>query len=85
MDAFFSLSACRRPTVSKTYDKAIATTKSAYNQTASAVTKAGVATQKWTTKNKETLLSVAKGIQDVGDKTAIVGGIAAVAGAPIAG
>jgi len=72
-------------TVSKTYDKAVATTKSAYNQTASAVTKAGVATQKWTAENKETLLSVAKGMQEVGDKTAVVGGIAAVAGAPIAG
>jgi len=72
-------------TVSKTYDKSVATTKSAYNQTASAVTKAGIATQKWTAENKETLLSVAKGMQDVGDKTVVVGGIAAVAGAPIAG
>jgi RHS repeat-associated protein len=71
-------------TVSKTYDKAVATTKSAYKQTASAVTKARVAAQKWTAKNKEALLSVAKGMQDVGDKTAVVGGIAAVAGAPIA-
>lgn len=72
-------------TVSKTYDKAVTATKNAYNKTASAVSKAGVATQKWTAENKETLLNVAKGMQEVGDKTAVVGGVAAVVGAPIAG
>jgi len=72
-------------TVSKTYDKAVATQKSAYNQIPSAVTKAGVETQKWSAENKETLLSVTKGMQDVGDKTTVVGGIAAAAGAPLLG
>jgi hypothetical protein len=72
-------------TVSKTYDKAVATTKSAYHQTAAAVTKAGVATQKWTTEHKTALLDVAKNMQEAGDKTAVVGAGMAIAGAPVAG
>jgi len=71
--------------VSKTYDNAVATTKSAYHQTAATVTKAAVATQKWTAERKETLLSVAKNMQEVGDKTAATGAVMAVAGAPVAG
>jgi hypothetical protein len=71
--------------VSTTYNKAVATTKSAYNQTATAVTKAGVATQKWTTDHKEALLSTAKSMQETGDKTAAAGAVMAIAGAPVAG
>jgi hypothetical protein len=71
--------------VSSTYNKAVATTKSAYNQTATAVVKAGVATQKWTTDNKQRLLGVAKSMQETGDKTAVVGAGMAIAGAPVAG
>jgi len=71
--------------VSKSYDQVVASTKSAYHQTTSAVSQAGVTTQKWTTEHKAALLDVAKNMQEVGDKTAVVGAGMAIAGAPVAG
>lgn len=53
--------------------------KGAYNQSAKAVSNAGTAVKKWTVKNKESLLTTAKTLQDVGDKTATVGAVMAVA------
>ncbi|SDT67494.1 RHS repeat-associated core domain-containing protein [Mucilaginibacter mallensis] len=72
-------------TTKAVYNTAVSATKSAYNQTATAVVKAGVATQKWTTDHKEALLSTAKSMQETGDKTAAAGAVMAIAGAPVAG
>lgn len=71
--------------VSKTYDKAVATTKSAYNKTATRVTKAGLATQKWAVDHKEALLIYSKNLQNYGDKTAAVRAVVAIPGLTIAG
>ena len=71
--------------VSKVYDKAVATTKSVYNETRTKVSNTGVAIQTWTTEHKETLLATAKQMQESGDKTAEVGAGMAIAGSTVAG
>jgi hypothetical protein len=58
--------------VRTTYSRAEGSVKSAYNQTAKNIFDAGTAVKKWTVENKQDLLTAAKKMQDVGDKTSIV-------------
>jgi RHS repeat-associated protein len=71
--------------VRSTYNKAVASTKRAYNQVAATVSKTGQSIKKWTAENKTELLKAAKNMQEVGDKTAVVGAGMAAVGAAVAG
>ncbi|TAF44769.1 MAG: hypothetical protein EAZ64_05995 [Sphingobacteriales bacterium] len=74
-----------KTSIARNYNTAVAVSKGAYNATARAISQSAVVTQKWTAKNKGSLLSVAKSIQETGDKAATIGAVAAIAGAPVAG
>jgi len=74
-----------KATVTKTYNEAKTTVTKAYNETKKAVVETASKTQEWVKENKVQIISLAKEIQDVGDKTTTTGLVAAAAGAPLAG
>ena len=85
-----------KSSVTKTYNETKASVAKTYNETKKAVvetTNKVVAStketlkegQQWVKDNKTQLIGVAKGLQDVGDKTTTTGLVMAVAGAPVAG